>query len=94
MRVKKICEKGHAFYKSSDCRSCPTCEQERKATNNFLDLIYAPARRALASVDIYTLEKLAEFTEAEIMSLHGMGKATMPILREELSKNGLSFKKQ
>lgn len=94
MRIKKICDKGHVFYKSSDCRSCPTCEKERKPSNNFLDLIYAPARRALESAGIFTIEKLAEYTEEGIMNLHGMGKTTMPILKEELRKNGLNFKNQ
>jgi hypothetical protein len=24
----KICSKGHRFYKSSDCPTCPVCEKE------------------------------------------------------------------
>lgn len=31
----KICEKGHQYYKSSDCPICPVCEKERKPKEGF-----------------------------------------------------------
>ncbi|MGE8206983.1 hypothetical protein ACQKP0_20950 [Heyndrickxia sp. NPDC080065] len=43
----RICDKGHKYYKSSDCSTCPICEQERKPEKGFLALLSAPARRAL-----------------------------------------------
>ena len=32
----RVCNNGHEYYKSSDCPVCPTCEQERKPTMDFL----------------------------------------------------------
>ncbi|MEX2597029.1 MAG: hypothetical protein WEC59_08895 [Salibacteraceae bacterium] len=32
------------------------------------------------------------YTEKEILDLHGMGKASMPILRKALEEEGLTFK--
>lgn len=92
MKKLKICNKGHQFYKSSDCPTCPICEGERKPKDNFLSLLAAPARRALENNGITTLEILAQHTENEIMSLHGMGKSTIPKLQKILSENNLTFK--
>lgn len=44
----RTCPKGHKYYKSTDCPTCPICEQEHKPHNSFLSLLVAPARRALA----------------------------------------------
>jgi len=63
----KTCSKGHQFYKSSDCPTCPICEQERKPKDGFLALISAPARRTLENKDITTLEQLSKFSESEIL---------------------------
>ncbi len=89
----KTCKNGHKFHKSSDCPTCPICEKERKPTDNLLSLIGAPARRALEREGITTLEMLSTYTEKEILSLHGMGKSTIPKLIDVLTKAGLSFKK-
>lgn len=91
-RKLKTCEKGHQFYKSSDCPVCPICEYERKPKDNFLSLIAAPARRALENNGISNLDQLSTFTEKEILNLHGMGKSTIPKLQKLLSENKLSFK--
>ncbi len=90
--ILKTCKKGHQFYKSSDCPSCPVCEKERKPKNSFLASIGAPARRALERENIKTLEGLAKWTEKEIISLHGMGPSTISKLKKALNDNGLSFK--
>lgn len=50
-----------------------------------------PARRALEGAGYFRLEQLAGATEAEIMSLHGMGPNTMEKLRKALGDSGLSF---
>jgi predicted RecB family nuclease len=91
--VLKICDKGHKFYKSSDCPSCPVCEKERKPDSGFLSVISAPARRALERAGLTTLEKLSKATESEILKLHGMGPGSMPKLNSALKAAGLSFKK-
>ena len=91
-RKLKTCEKGHQFYKNSDCPVCPICEEERKPKEHFLSLIGAPARRALENNGILNLDQLSTFTEKEILNLHGMGKSTMPKLQKLLSENKLAFK--
>ncbi len=88
----KTCKKGHQFYKSSDCPTCPVSEEERKPKDSFLSLIGAPARRALERENIKTLEDLAKWTKREIINLHGMGLSTLPKLIKALKDKGLSFK--
>ncbi|WP_316787041.1 hypothetical protein [Pedobacter frigiditerrae] len=89
----KTCPSGHQFHKSSDCPTCPICERERRPSSGFLSLISAPARRALASMNISTLLELAKFTENEIAALHGMGPNPIAKLKIALAEEGLSFKK-
>lgn len=88
----RICENGHQFYKSSDCPTCPQCEQERKPDTGFLSLLAAPARRALENNGITTLKQLSEFTEKEILQFHGMGKSSIPKLKQALKEGQLAFK--
>ncbi len=89
----RTCPKGHKYYKSSDCPTCPICEDARKPKDSFLSLLAAPARRALESKGITTVQHLPQFSEMEILQLHGMRPASMLKLRKELQTNGLSFKK-
>jgi predicted RecB family nuclease len=88
----KYCSQGHEFYKSSDCPTCPVCEEERKPKDSFLALIAAPARRALEREKINTLDDLAAWTEKELVGLHGVGPSTLPVLRKALEVKGLSFR--
>lgn len=92
-KTLRTCPNGHPFYKSSDCPSCPTCEEQRRPTNDFSSLLSAPARRALQAAGITTLKKLSTFTEKEILSLHGMGPKSIPTLKSALKTEGLDFKK-
>ena len=89
----RVCSKGHKYYKSSDCPTCPICEKERKPGADFLSFISAPARRALERERITTLLKLSKYTETELLKLHGMGPGSIPKLRNALKGKGLSFKK-
>jgi len=88
----RVCGNGHEYYKSSDCPVCPTCEQERKPADGFLAKLSAPARRALEHHGIITLQQLATHSEKEILQFHGIGPASLPILRASLEESGLSFK--
>lgn len=88
----KTCYKGHKFYKSSDCLTCPICEQELKPENGFLVLLSAPARRALENNNVTSLQKLSTYSEKEILKFHGLGPASLPKLRSALKEKGLSFK--
>lgn len=89
----RICSKGHRYYKSSDCPTCPVCEQERKPADGFLSLLSAPARRALENKGIKTLQQLSGYTEKEILSMHGVGPGSLPKLRDALKAAELAFKK-
>ena len=88
----KTCKNGHQFYKSSDCPTCPECEEERKPADNFLSLLAAPARRALENNGITSLKQLSKYSENEILTLHAMGKSTMPKLQKLLADKKLSFR--
>ncbi|MCE3227425.1 MAG: hypothetical protein K0S32_1976 [Bacteroidetes bacterium] len=90
----RVCKNGHQYYKSSDCPTCPVCEADRKPKDGFLSLLSAPARRALENVGIVSLEKLSAHTEAEILSLHGIGKTTIPKLKQAMGSKGFSFRKK
>ena len=91
MSILKTCSKGHRFYKSSDCPTCPQCEALKKPQTGFLTLLPAPARRALQNSGLTDLKKLSKKSEKEILKLHGMGPASMPKLRDALKAAGLRF---
>ena len=67
-------------------------EPENKSSKTFLASLVAPARRALENEGVITLEKLANFSEKEILKLHGMGKSSIPKLKDALKEKGLMFK--
>jgi hypothetical protein len=60
--------------------------------NPFQSIISAPAQRALKNAGIETLEQLSAFSENEILEFHGMGKSSIPKLKNALSNSGLKFK--
>ncbi|HLU21609.1 MAG TPA: hypothetical protein VKZ77_03885 [Bacillaceae bacterium] len=41
---------------------------------------------------IDTLQKLATYTEKEILKIHGIGRASIPTMRRLLEEEGLVFK--
>ena len=91
-KTLRTCPKGHQFYKSSDCPTCPICEKEKKPATGFLALLSNPARNTLVHHGVTTIKKLAKHTEKEILALHGMGRASLPSLHRALKEQGLSFK--
>lgn len=89
----RTCPKGHRFYKTSDCPTCPYCEAEKvKAAGGFLGKLGAPAYRALKNAGLLTLKQLAKKSEAELLELHGMGPSSLPKLRAALKDEGLAFR--
>lgn len=88
----RTCNKGHQYDKSSNCPVCPICAKERASSESFLSLLGAPARRALENEGINTEAALSQYTEEQILRLHGLGKSSLPILREVLAKSGLHFR--
>lgn len=93
MRSQRTCPNGHTYYKTSDCPTCPVCEAAKKPAGGFLSLLSAPARRALASKNIQAEKQLSQCTEKEILALHGIGPAAIPVLKKALQEKGLAFKK-
>lgn len=91
-KTLRTCPKGHQFYKSSDCPTCPVCEQEKETAQGFLALLSNPARNTLLHHGIDSIQKLAAHTEKEILKLHGMGKASLPALHRALKEAGLHFR--
>ncbi|MFZ0369964.1 MAG: RNA polymerase alpha subunit C-terminal domain-containing protein [Halobacillus sp.] len=89
----RICDKGHRYYKSSDCPTCPICENARKPESGFLSLLAAPARRALENKGITSLRILSTYSEEDVLKFHGMGPSSLPKLKSALKEEGLSFKK-
>lgn len=51
-----------------------------------------PAVRAFKGAGIETLEQLIEYTEEELLALHGFGPKALGILKNKLEEKGLSFK--
>lgn len=66
-------------------------EKARKPQNGFLSTLAAPARRALENNGITTLEQLAQYSEKQILSFHGMGKSSIPKLQQLLANHQLAF---
>jgi hypothetical protein len=65
----------------------------KKPANGFLSLIASPARRALASKGITTLQQLSKICESELLGLHGIVTSAITTLRNALKTAGLAFKK-
>lgn len=89
--MERICEKGHRYVKTSDCPTCPVCENLRKGESGIFSVLSAPARRALENAQITSPEQLSKYSEKEILKLHGMGKSSIPVLKKLLEDKGLSF---
>ncbi len=88
----RTCPNGHTYYKSSDCSTCPVCENQYKPMSGFLSKLSAPARRAFGNKQITFLQKLSEFKQAEILKPHVIEPTTVAKLQEALQAEGLSFK--
>lgn len=71
------------------------CTDHRTVKGDFLKGIIAmPARRALEKEKIDSLEKLSDYSEEEIMNLHGFGKNTMDKLKNHMNEYKVSFKNE
>ena len=69
------------------------CAVNHVVKGSFLQGIIAmPARRALEKEKIDSLEKLSNYSEEEIMQLHGFGKNAMEKLKCYMKENQISFK--
>ena len=89
--TERICPNGHKYFKSSDCPTCPVCEEARKPDTGFLSVLAAPARRALQHAGIESIDQLANWTENDVLKLHGIGPTSLPKLKKALKSKGYSF---
>lgn len=87
------CTKGNENYKSSNCPTCPICEEEGKPENGFLPKLGAPARRTLENYTINLWKSFQNSTEKEILQWHGMAPATITKLKNGYKKRGFRSKK-
>lgn len=90
----KICKNGHRFQKSSDCPVCPLCSSQ-EMNNTFAEAfpaIGAPAFRALDRIGITSLSDLSQYTEKELLALHGFGPRALQRIKDSLHQKGLSLR--
>ncbi len=92
-KTLRTCKKGHKYYKSSDCRTCPVCEALCQPRDGFLSLLSAPARRALKAVGVTSPEQVSAFSERELLALHGLGPSVISKLKAALTAKQLTLKK-
>lgn len=57
-----------------------------------LPKIGRPATQALAQIGVRNVEQLADYTEAEILALHGMGPKAIRILQPVMAEMGVRFR--
>lgn len=67
--------------------------QKQNHQADFPEKMGAPALRALLNHKITKLSQLTQYTEVEILDLHGMGPKALGMLKSALRKAGKSFKK-
>lgn len=91
--IWKTCDVGHRFQKTSDCPVCPKCAELSKPQEGLLSRLSAPARRALESHNVHDVGALADYRLTEVLSWHGIGKASIPVFLGALEEAGLQFKK-
>ena len=60
----------------------------------FPEYLSAPAQRALLCIGIKTLKQLSKVTEKDLLQLHGIGPSSIPLLKKDLKKNKLTFRKE
>lgn len=92
--VKKVCSRGHVYYKTSDCPECPTCwsgDHRAQQQADFPDKLSAPALRALLNANIVNLAQLAQYSKQDVLALHGLGPTAIPLLEKALKEKGLTF---
>lgn len=90
--TQRTCPNGHVYHKSSDCPTCPKCEQEKRAADEWFSSLSAPALRALKREGIETPKELSEWSKKALLSLHGLGPSSIPKLEKILADNQLEFK--
>ena len=58
----------------------------------FLEKLSNPARSALEYEGIDSFEKLAALSKKELLSFHGVGPKTLPVVEESLERAGMKLR--
>jgi DNA-directed RNA polymerase alpha subunit len=90
--MRKVCENGHLFDKTSNCPICPICDKIRQKSEKVFVGLSAPAQRALMNNGIYSLQDLSNYGENQLLQFHGLGKSSIPKLKRMLQDANLHFK--
>lgn len=59
---------------------------------DFLSRLSKPARSAFEDAGIDSAEKLASLSKKELLSMHGIGPKSLPLVTEYLSSVGMKLK--
>lgn len=71
----------------------PVCVMHHVVEGDFLKGVIAmPARRALEKEKINSLEKLSDYSEKELLQMHGFGKNTIRKLKIYMQENNYRFR--
>ncbi|MBL1227153.1 hypothetical protein IW510_18670 [Enterococcus sp. BWR-S5] len=57
----------------------------------FLAKLSRPAQRALLHEKVNSFEKLSSLTEKQVLSFHGIGPSSLPVMKDCLRAVGLTF---
>lgn len=84
----KRCLNGHPFTKTSTCPVCPICSKQelQKLYGDEFPPIGAPALRALQAIGVTKLSQVLNYTDDELLALHGFGPRALQLLREKLHR--------
>lgn len=90
--MKRVCDQGHHFKKTSDCPTCPQCEKEKWMGSNWEGLSN-PAKRALSAKGIIDYKMLSQYTRKEVATWHGIGPSTLKKIDSILQELQLNWGK-
>ncbi|RYZ21086.1 MAG: hypothetical protein EOO10_22665 [Chitinophagaceae bacterium] len=65
----------------------------KKQSNGTFPGLSAPARRALENKGITSLKTLSQYSENEVLQLHGIGPSSLPKLKIALAAEGYNFRR-
>ncbi|RYZ49400.1 MAG: hypothetical protein EOP49_16350 [Sphingobacteriales bacterium] len=93
-QYRQSARRQHADLKSGPRRwQQPVTRSEDEKADSFFDGFARPAASALKHAGINSAEQLAGYTQKAILAMHGIGPASLPVLKQKLKDRGLDFSK-
>lgn len=83
-----------AAKRKSGAKKAVGAGSKKRPAPDFLSGFSRPAARALHHAGITSAKELSKRTEKEVLSLHGMGPASLPALHAALKAAKLTFRAQ